>query len=271
VTTISTPIIIKRGVCYKCIAKLNFILALVVIFICDIVKKKFNNLYCFSHSLITWLWRFIYLVTSGHLPFSHAVVSGLTLWKGPTRLNNLWFDGFYSNNVYDIAAIAKKRDSKYFFSMTNTFTNTIFAFGDGVGLIYFCRACTYLMLDFVVLANSNKTICVLSQYAVLGFRHLTQKTWHRFCCSLISFIVEKLRKSVLIHKMIYISAASGTNVHFRCKRGSRLGGEQRWRTGCRLHVQEREPDHIYCQTRRLLSGGRRLRSPPALAAGVLHH
>ncbi|XP_052812651.1 cell surface hyaluronidase-like [Mya arenaria] len=62
-----------------------------------------------------------------------AVQSGLTMWKGPMKFNNLWFDGFHDNERYDIAAIAQKRNSPYFSSMKNTFTNITFAFIDGPG------------------------------------------------------------------------------------------------------------------------------------------
>ncbi|WAR10043.1 LOW QUALITY PROTEIN: CEIP2-like protein [Mya arenaria] len=63
---------------------------------------------------------------------SDAVQSGLTMWKGPMKFNNLWFDGFHDNERYDIAAIAQKRNSPYFSSMKNTFTNITFAFIDGL-------------------------------------------------------------------------------------------------------------------------------------------
>ncbi|WAR22399.1 CEIP2-like protein, partial [Mya arenaria] len=62
-----------------------------------------------------------------------AVQSGLTMWKGPTKFSNLWFDSFQDNDLYDLAAIAKKRNSPYFFSVVNEFTNISFTFDDGVG------------------------------------------------------------------------------------------------------------------------------------------
>jgi hypothetical protein len=54
------------------------------------------------------------------------------MWKGPTQYSDIWFNGFQSNNFYDIAAIAKRRNSPYFFSVTTPFKNLQFAFDDGV-------------------------------------------------------------------------------------------------------------------------------------------
>ncbi|XP_052771166.1 cell surface hyaluronidase-like [Mya arenaria] len=68
-----------------------------------------------------------------YLYYSDAVQSGLTMWKGPTKFSNLWFDSFQDNDLYDLAAIAKKRNSPYFFSVVNEFTNISFTFDDGVG------------------------------------------------------------------------------------------------------------------------------------------
>lgn len=59
--------------------------------------------------------------------------SGITMWKGPTQYSDIWFNGFQSNNFYDIAAIAKRRNSPYFFSVTTPFKNLQFAFDDGEG------------------------------------------------------------------------------------------------------------------------------------------
>ncbi|XP_053373073.1 cell migration-inducing and hyaluronan-binding protein-like [Mercenaria mercenaria] len=59
--------------------------------------------------------------------------SGITMWKGPTQYSDIWFDGFQSNDIYDIGAIAKKRDSPYFFSVTTPFKNIQYAFDDGEG------------------------------------------------------------------------------------------------------------------------------------------
>ncbi|XP_053373997.1 cell migration-inducing and hyaluronan-binding protein-like [Mercenaria mercenaria] len=59
--------------------------------------------------------------------------SALTMWKGPTQYSDIWFDGFTTNSVYDIAAIAKKRESPYPFSVTTPFRNALFAFDDEEG------------------------------------------------------------------------------------------------------------------------------------------
>jgi len=70
------------------------------------------------------------------LYFSDAVQSGVTMWKGPTKFSNIWFNGFQSNSHYDIAAIAKRRNSPYFFSMLNSFQDALFAFDDAVSLVH---------------------------------------------------------------------------------------------------------------------------------------
>ena len=54
------------------------------------------------------------------------------MWKGPTKYSHMWFNGFQSNGHYDIAAIAKMRESPYFFSVLNSFSDIQFAFDDGV-------------------------------------------------------------------------------------------------------------------------------------------
>ena len=69
-----------------------------------------------------------------YFPCSDGVVAGVSMWKGPTKFNHMWFDGFETNSLYDIAAIAKKRDSPYFFSILNSFENTVFAFEDAVSI-----------------------------------------------------------------------------------------------------------------------------------------
>ncbi|KAH3790042.1 cell surface hyaluronidase-like [Dreissena polymorpha] len=44
-------------------------------------------------------------------PWAHFVQTGITMWKGPTKYSDIWFDKFTSNSVYDIAAIGKNRQS----------------------------------------------------------------------------------------------------------------------------------------------------------------
>lgn len=61
-----------------------------------------------------------------------GVVAGVRTWKGPTKYSQIWFDGFQSNGRYDIAAIAKRSDSQYFFPILNSFSDILFAFDDGV-------------------------------------------------------------------------------------------------------------------------------------------
>ncbi|XP_060602334.1 protein DDB_G0287365-like isoform X2 [Ruditapes philippinarum] len=56
--------------------------------------------------------------------------SGLAMWRGPCRYDNLYFDGYPPNKHYDIAAIMKKRVERYYFSVTNNFKDIQFAFDD---------------------------------------------------------------------------------------------------------------------------------------------
>ncbi|KAL4222901.1 Hemicentin-1 [Mactra antiquata] len=70
------------------------------------------------------------------LPFPwepDRVHSGIVMWKGPTFFENMWLTGFQSNDVYDTAAIAKKRRSPYFSSVNTPFKNVQFGFDDGEG------------------------------------------------------------------------------------------------------------------------------------------
>ncbi|XP_053374771.1 cell migration-inducing and hyaluronan-binding protein-like [Mercenaria mercenaria] len=59
--------------------------------------------------------------------------SGVSIWRGVNRYYDLWFDGFTSDYKYDNAAIMKKRGDRYFFSVTNSFKNALFAYDDAEG------------------------------------------------------------------------------------------------------------------------------------------
>ncbi|XP_053374772.1 cell migration-inducing and hyaluronan-binding protein-like [Mercenaria mercenaria] len=59
--------------------------------------------------------------------------SGVSIWRGPNRYYNIWFDGFRTDNNFDNAAIMKKRGDRYFFSVTNSFKNILFAYDDAEG------------------------------------------------------------------------------------------------------------------------------------------
>lgn len=58
--------------------------------------------------------------------------TGVTMWFGPTKFSELWFDGFKQNGIYDTGAIGLKRDSPYLFPMTNEYRNIQYACDDGV-------------------------------------------------------------------------------------------------------------------------------------------
>jgi len=66
--------------------------------------------------------------------YRNRVQTGVSMWKGPMKYNNIWFDKFPTNPNYDIAAIGKKLPSMYFFSILSSFKNILFAFDDGVRL-----------------------------------------------------------------------------------------------------------------------------------------
>jgi hypothetical protein len=58
--------------------------------------------------------------------------TGMTMWFGPMKFSELWFDGFQQNNIYDTGAIGQKRPSPYLFPMTNEYRNIQYALDDGV-------------------------------------------------------------------------------------------------------------------------------------------
>ncbi|XP_060593748.1 inactive cell surface hyaluronidase CEMIP2-like [Ruditapes philippinarum] len=58
----------------------------------------------------------------------------MTMWFGPMKFSELWFDGFKQNNIYDTGAIGQKRPSPYLFPMTNEYRNIQYALDDGPGL-----------------------------------------------------------------------------------------------------------------------------------------
>lgn len=68
--------------------------------------------------------------------FRHAPRTGVSMWFGPIKYSDLWFDGFEQNDVYDTGAIGLKRDSPYVFSIKTEYRDIQCAFDDGVSI--FC-------------------------------------------------------------------------------------------------------------------------------------